>query len=114
MFDDFTEYHDKCVKERKNEDGVKAIFPCSLKMVTDACFNAKSPIVVGLTVNSGVLKIGTPLVIPDKEFLKIGRVESMEINKKPVKEARTKDGSIAVKIVGQDHIMVGRHFDDSN
>jgi translation initiation factor 5B len=82
LFDEFTEYHDKCVKERKQEDGVKAIFPCSLEMVPKACFNAKSPIVIGINVKSGILKVGTPLIIPDKDNLKIGKVESMEVNKK--------------------------------
>lgn len=38
----------------------------------------------------------------------------MEINGKPVQQARTKDGDIAVKIEGESQVMVGRHFDDTN
>ena len=56
-----------------------------LLQVKDACFRQKDPIIIGCEVKEGCLKVGTPLCIPDRENLKIGRVESMEINKKPVK-----------------------------
>ena len=44
----------------------------------------------------------------------IGTVESLEINHKAVYSVRSKDGSVAVKIVGQPQVMVGRHFDETN
>ena len=53
-------------------------------MVKGACFNAKSPIVIGVVVKEGVLRIGTPLVIPDRENLRLGIVASIESNKKPI------------------------------
>jgi len=53
-------------------------------MVPDACFNRTNPIVIGLNVIEGVLKPGTPLCIPDRENLRIGKVLSIEANKKPV------------------------------
>jgi translation initiation factor IF-2 len=53
-------------------------------MVKDACFNTKSPIIIGVTVIEGVLKIGTPICVPDKENLKLGIVTSIELNKKPI------------------------------
>jgi len=46
--------------------------------------------------------------------LLIGTVESMEISHKAMTNVRAKDGAVAVKITGQPHIMVGRHFDESN
>lgn len=60
-------------------------------MVKDACFNAKDPIVIGVKVLEGVLKVGTPLCVPMRDNLKIGIVQSIEANKKPMKEARAKD-----------------------
>jgi len=60
------------------EDGNKAVFPCILEMVKDACFNSKSPIVIGVNVVEGVLKIGTPLCVPDKGNLRLGYVSSIE------------------------------------
>ena len=41
-------------------------------------------------------------------------MESLEINHKAVIGVRPKDGSVAVKIAGQPHIMVGRHFDETS
>lgn len=70
-------------------------------MVKGAVFNSKSPLILGINVVGGVLKIGTPLCIPDKGNMKIGHVVSMELNKKAVTSARAKDGSIAVKIEGE-------------
>lgn len=56
-----------------------AVFPCVLKQVE--VFNKKSPIIIGVDVIKGVLRVGTPLVIPTKDFLKIGIVETIEANK---------------------------------
>jgi len=69
---------------------------------------------MGVNVTAGCLRVGTPLAIPEKENLKIGVVESIEINKKSVNKAVPKDGSVAVRIGGQQHVMFGRHFDESN
>lgn len=81
---------------------------------SNAVFHKQDPIVIGVNVLAGVLRIGTPLCIPDKDNLQIGRIESLELDRKNVTSARSKDGAIAVKITGQQHIMVGRHFDETN
>lgn len=54
-------------------------------MVKGAVFNQKNPIILGVDVKDGVLQLGTPIVVPDKDMIRIGKVESIEINKKPVK-----------------------------
>jgi len=46
--------------------------------------------------------------------LRIGVVESIELNKKSVTRATPKDGSVAIRIGGQNHVMFGRHFDETN
>lgn len=66
LFDEFTLYVEKCKEERKSEEGNKAVFPCLLEIVKNSIFNSKSPIIIGVTVKAGILKIGTPLCIPDK------------------------------------------------
>lgn len=108
LFDSFTEYVKKCKEDRKVEDGSKAVFPCILEMVKDACFNTKSPIVIGVNVKEGVLRVGTPLCIPDRENLRLGVVTSMELNKKPINQARAKDGGVAVKITNDGSVQYGR------
>lgn len=66
LFDQFEEFVKKCREERKSDEGSKAVFPCILEMVKGAIFHVKDPIVIGVTVKAGILKIGTPLCIPDK------------------------------------------------
>ena len=69
LFDEFCEYVTKCKEERKNDEGNKAIFPCLLEMVKGAVFNSRQPIVIGVTVKAGILRVGTPLCIPDKNVI---------------------------------------------
>jgi translation initiation factor 5B len=60
-----TGFFDKYVadvrEERKMKEGKEAVFPCVLKQV--ATFRKSDPIVLGVDVESGVIKIGTPLVV---------------------------------------------------
>lgn len=83
-------------------------------MVRGACFNSKDPIIIGVDVKEGVLRVGTPLCVPDREDLRIGRVSSIELNKKNVNTLRAKDGAAAIKITNDGSVMYGRHFDDSS
>lgn len=48
-------------EERKMKEGKEAVFPCVLKQVTT--FRKSDPIVIGVDVEAGILKIGTPLVV---------------------------------------------------
>ena len=66
LFDEFELYVKKCREERKSDEGSKAVFPCLLEIVKGAIFNSKNPIIIGVTVKAGILKIGTPLCIPEK------------------------------------------------
>jgi len=58
MFDE----HVKQIKlKAKLEEGKDAVFPCVLKII--ACFNAKFPLIMGVEVEKGVLKPGTPVCV---------------------------------------------------
>ncbi len=56
-----------CADERKNAGSGDAIFPCVLEIIKDAVFNRQDPIIIGVKVKAGFLKIGTPLCIPEKD-----------------------------------------------
>jgi len=88
LFDSFTEYLKECQDERKVSEGTKAVFPCRLEMLKDACFNQKAPIIIGVKVAEGILKPGTPLILPFKDQLRIGKVDTIKVNDKPAKEAK--------------------------
>jgi translation initiation factor 5B len=88
LFDQFEAHLKKCRDERKTEDGAKAVFPCILEIVKGNVFHVKDPIIMGVNVKAGQLRIGTPLCIPDKGNQRIGKVESIELNGKPLQVAK--------------------------
>lgn len=71
LFDNYIEYEKICINERKKEKEKIAVFPCILKIIPSAIFNRKDPIIIGVDVVEGVLKIGTPLMVADKKVFSI-------------------------------------------
>jgi len=66
-------------EQKKRESAANAVFPCILNPV--AVFNKKDPIVVGVDVVEGSLRIGTPIAAVKKnpitgemETISLGRV----------------------------------------
>ncbi|XP_020261198.1 LOW QUALITY PROTEIN: eukaryotic translation initiation factor 5B-like [Asparagus officinalis] len=114
LFDQFKAYIDNVRAEKKKESAEDAVFPCVLKIMPNCVFNKKDPIVLGVDVSEGILKVGTPICIPSQEFIDIGKIASIEMNHKPV-ETATKGQKVAIKIVGsnpeEQQKMFGRHFD---
>ena len=90
------------------------MFPCALEIMKEAVFRQSNPIIMGVTVTAGILKVGTPLAVPERDNLKIGVVESIEINKKSVQSATPKDGPVAIRVSGQSHVTYGRQFDHTH
>lgn len=114
LFDSYVDWEKQCVAERKKDKEREAIFPCILKIIPNAVFNRKDPIILGVDVVEGILKVGTPLIIPDKKLV-VGIVEGIEANKKPTNNVRPKDGSVAIRIKPSDSgLTVGRQFDESD
>jgi translation initiation factor 5B len=79
LFDAFTKHMDDMLERKKEESKMLAVFPCVLKPV--AVFNKTGPIVIGVDVIDGQLKINTPIaavknnpVTNVKEIIKMGRV----------------------------------------
>lgn len=50
------------------KEGKDAVFPCVLKQV--ATFRKNDPIVLGVDVEYGVLKVGTPITVYNKKNVK--------------------------------------------
>jgi translation initiation factor 5B len=79
LFDDFTAHMARLTEQRKEDAKLLAVFPCVLKPV--AVFNKKDPIVVGVDVVEGSLRMTTPIaavkhnpVTNVKEVVAMGRV----------------------------------------
>jgi translation initiation factor 5B len=78
LFDNFTEHMAQITEQRKEDAKLLAIFPCIIKPV--AVFNKTDPIVIGVDVLEGSLRLHTPLAAIRtnaagvKEIVDIGRV----------------------------------------
>jgi translation initiation factor 5B len=79
LFDAFTKHMADIAEKKKEDSKLLAVFPCVLKPV--AVFNKTGPIVVGVDVIEGNLKMHTPIaavkqnpVTNVKEIISIGRV----------------------------------------
>ncbi|KAG0241673.1 hypothetical protein BGW41_005548 [Actinomortierella wolfii] len=126
LFDQFTAYHKKLTEERRKDQAPSAVFPCILKMVPGAIFNKKDPIVIGVDVVEGVMKVGTPLCVVNvnpetkaKEVVYLGKITSMEQNHKSVETVKKgqSGGGVAIKIecaVYENAKTYGRHFNEQS
>jgi translation initiation factor 5B len=79
LFDDFTKHMAQIAEQKKEDSKLLAVFPCVLTPV--AVFNKKDPIVIGVDVTEGSLRLLTPIaavktnpVTGVKEVIGLGRV----------------------------------------
>lgn len=113
LFDAFTKYRQDYKKQKQEEFKHIAVFPSKLRIIPQFIFNSRDPIVMGVTIEAGILKQGTPMCVPSKSFVDIGIVTSIEVNHKQVEVAR-KGQEVCIKIEpipGESPKMYGRHFE---
>ncbi|KAL1702921.1 hypothetical protein EV121DRAFT_261598 [Schizophyllum commune] len=124
LFDAFTAYNNEIVEAKRRDAAPQAVWPCRLKII--ACFCKRDPIIVGVDILDGTLRVGTPLAVVKtdpatgkREIIDLGKITSLEINHKNfdiVKKSQA-GGGVAVKIehaVYQSAKMFGRHFDEKD
>ncbi|MCJ1325772.1 Translation Initiation Factor 5B [Thelotrema lepadinum] len=119
LFDDFTKHMADLNEKRKEEAKLYAVFPCVLTPIT--VFNKKDPIVVGVDVTDGQLKISTPIaaikhnpVTNVKEIVSLGRVTSIERDHKQIPVCKRGQPSVAVKIEGPNQPLYGRQLEEKD
>ncbi|CRG90270.1 Eukaryotic translation initiation factor 5B [Talaromyces islandicus] len=119
LFDDFTKHMAELTEQRKEESKMHAVFPAVLKTV--AVFNKKDPIVIGVDVIEGNLKLLTPIAAVkqnpttgQKEIIQLGRVSSIERDHKAIQVCKRGQPSVAVKIEGANQPLYGRQLEESD
>jgi len=116
LFDRFTEYQAELVRRKKEQFRHIAVFPCKLKILPEHIYTRRDPIVVGVRVEAGVCKTGTPICVPSKEFIFLGILTGIQHNSKDVDTAKKGD-EVCIKIEapgGDAPKMIGRHFDEKD
>ncbi len=98
---------------QKQQASGDAVFPGVVRICNmNTIFRKKDPIIVGVDVLEGSIRLGTPLCVPDQNCLEIGKIDSIEKERKSVDKA-VKGESVCIRITPnglQSHIMLGRHF----
>lgn len=67
LFDSFMAYREEYKKSKQDEFKHVAVFPCKLRVLPQCIFNSRDPIVLGVVVEAGFVKMGTPICVPSKE-----------------------------------------------
>ncbi|KAF2870507.1 hypothetical protein BDV95DRAFT_607674 [Massariosphaeria phaeospora] len=119
LFDKFTAHMKQLEEQRKEDSKMLAVFPCVLRPV--AVFNKKDPIVIGVDVIDGNLKLTTPIACIKKnpvtgvrEVLQLGRVTSIERDHKQIPVCKKGQPSVAIKIEGANQPLYGRHLEEKD
>ncbi|KAK4541677.1 hypothetical protein LTR36_007821 [Oleoguttula mirabilis] len=119
LFDDFRGHMAQLQAVKKEESKMLAVFPCVLRPV--AVFNKKDPIVIGVDVIDGNLRLNTPIaavkmnpVTNVKEIISIGRVTSIERDHKQIPLCKKGQPSVAIKIEGPNQPMYGRQLEEKD
>ncbi|KAK2741272.1 hypothetical protein FQN55_008369 [Onygenales sp. PD_40] len=119
LFDDFTKHMAQIAEQKKEESKLLAVFPCVLSPV--AVFNKKDPIVIGVDVTEGSLRLLTPIaavktnpVTGQKEIINLGRVQSIEREHKQLPVCKKGQPSVAIKIEGPNQPLYGRQLEEKD
>ena len=103
---------------KKKEMQTQAVFPCILRIQPGCVFNTRDPIILGVNVVEGQLRVGTPLCVPSRDGQpSIGKVTSIELNHKAQHTVRRGTAAVAIKIDCESWDtpkMVGRHFEEKD
>jgi len=112
LTDQFTKHLIDQKKRKQEELKHVAIFPASLSILPNCVFAKRDPIIVGVKVKEGQLKIGSPICVPAKENLCIGTLSSIEVNNSSVESAK-KGEEVCIKIENTTGAprLIGRHFE---
>jgi translation initiation factor 5B len=61
LFDSFTAYNNEITEAKRRDAAPQAVWPCRLKII--AVFCKRDPIIVGVDILDGTLRVGTPLAV---------------------------------------------------
>lgn len=67
LFDMFLAHREKLRKDNQEKFRNIAVFPCKLRILPQYVFNSRDPIICGVIVEDGFVRLGTPICVPSKE-----------------------------------------------
>ncbi|EGC40109.1 hypothetical protein DICPUDRAFT_4800, partial [Dictyostelium purpureum] len=111
LFEEKLNKHFGAIKEKlRAETAGICVWPCILEVVQ--VFRNTNPIICGVKVREGTLRIGTPICVPESNNADVGTVTSIKLNEKDVQLAK-KDDVVSIAIDDNNtKTTLYRHFDD--
>lgn len=97
LLDMFKEHASGIIQADKQANADAAVFPAQLKILPDCVFTSRSPLVLGVEVVKGTLKLQAPLCVFREGCCKLGYVASIIENKKNIGAAGSGQ-KVAIKI----------------
>jgi len=112
----FTLFLDRFNAAQKQQTKDDVVFPVILKIDRQNIFNRCNPLIFGCKILEGQLRVGTPICVPEKKFLDLGRVEDIRVNGRSVKKAKQgQTVSIQINAISsQAKVEYDKHFDHRN
>ncbi|KAJ3338454.1 hypothetical protein HDU93_009470 [Gonapodya sp. JEL0774] len=120
LFDAFKKHMDDILEQKRKDQAPQAIFPCVLRIVPGSVFNKRNPIIIGVDVVEGQLRVGTPLAAVTGQpptIVQIGKVTSIELNHKAKDVVKKNEPAVAIKIESPSYEapkLIGRHFTEKD
>ncbi|KAK9332130.1 hypothetical protein V1520DRAFT_305156 [Lipomyces starkeyi] len=122
LFDAFTNYQKELLEVKRKETAAQAVFPCVLHTVK--IINKRNPMIIGVDVSEGSLRIGTPIATVRidpatqmRQVMQLGRVISLEVNHKSVDIVKKgqAQGGVAMRLdTPANQPTWGRHVDETD
>lgn len=96
----FREYIDSVSSQFKDEYRKQAVFPVLMEVIPNKVFARKDPIIFGVEVKRGTLRLGTPICALDEgsEPLFIGEVTSIQGDERKELEKAPRGSKVAIRI----------------
>jgi translation initiation factor 5B len=108
IMEDRDEWHKRKKKELDDERRSEYAHPAKFLFMRDHTFRVSKPAVVGVRILAGRIRTGQSIMREDGKVL--GKISSIQLEKKTIKEAKMGD-EVAMAISGP---MVGRHFNEED
>ena len=66
--------------KKVNQDKYRhlAVFPCKLKILPHCVFNQRDPIICGVRVEDGFIRLGTPICVPSNNVCILKKNERID------------------------------------
>lgn len=124
LFDEFTKYQKELLEQRRRDTIHEVVYPAVMRTIQ--IINKRNPMIIGVDIVEGSVRIGTPIAVVKKEPLtgqkliyNLGRVQSLQVDHKPRDEVRKGQANAGVAMRLDSGGMTnmptwGRHIDEKD